>query len=91
MANTYGGGSATDETLPGPPQDLREATRFRAKFLKIRWNEPGENSEAVAEYEAQIRRAKPWTSKWENLPVNQDRRSAKATGLKTGTKYKFRV
>lgn len=83
-------GEASTDLIPGPPQLVHVGRK--SKMLELHWKAPLENPEAVDKYVAQIRRAISKTSEWQEMStVRRDILSAKATGLKADTMYKFRV
>ena len=74
--------------VPGPPTNVHSSTKRTSKMIKIRWDPPNENPEAVACYELQMKRKKNYD--WEHVTYS-NKLSAKATGLSSNTKYYFRV
>ena len=84
----------TNQLIPGIPQGLRLSSKRTDKMIKIRWEPPLENPHIVQCYHAQIRRVKSRSDSWTTIPIPKDainKLSAKATNLKTDTKYLFRV
>ena len=79
----------TTQLIPGPPQELRASSMRLDKLIKIRWQEPEENPQAVSKYEVQIQRVGR-VVKWDPVTTTE-KLSAKATNLGTDTKYAFRV
>lgn len=84
----------TRQLLPSIPQSLRISSKRTDRTLKIRWEPPLMNPGIVQCYHAQIRRAKSKSDSWNTIPIPIhaiNKLSAKATNLKTDTKYLFRV
>ena len=80
----------TQHCIPGPPQGLRVSSKRSDKSIKIRWNIPAVNPQAVAGYEAQILLAKK--NCWSTFKtMKHSKLSATNNDLKSNTKYKFRV
>ena len=99
MVNAFGESGATEKLdltthkpVPCGPSYVHFSLKRGANFLKLRWWPPVYHPHSVAKYEVQIRKAKSQSdSDWEDLPVRGNKKSVKATGLKSDTKYSFRV
>ena len=82
----------TEHCIPGPPQGLRVSSKRSDKSIKIRWNIPAVNPQAVAGYEAQILLGKKNSQHWSTFKTTKHSKlSATHNDLKSNTKYKFRV
>ena len=82
----------TEHCIPGPPQGLRVSSKRSDKSIKIRWNIPAVNPQAVAGYEAQILLGKKNSQRWSTFKTTKHSKlSATHNDLKSNTKYKFRV
>ena len=74
--------------VPGVPTNLRRSSYFTDTMLKVRWQPPEDNPDAVDRYVVRYRRKK---SNDYILLTTTTRLSAKAKGLKPDTKYVFSV
>ena len=84
----------TTQLIPGPPQELRISCKRTDTTIKIRWKPPTTNPQAVDKYEAQLQlmNNKQPGAEWKTfVTVQHAKLSATADGLKSDTKYQFRV
>ena len=84
----------TKQMIPGPPQELRVSSKRTDTSIKIRWKPPTINPQAVDKYEVQLQlmsNRQPG-AEWETfVTVPHTKLSATARGLRSDTKYQFRV
>lgn len=78
----------TTQLIPGPPQNLRISTKRTDTSIKLRWEKPDKNPQAVSQYRVQKHPSNQ--VQWEDYET-VDKLSCKITGLKTDTKYTLRV
>ena len=84
----------TTQLIPGPPQELRISCKRTDTTIKIRWKVPTTNPQAVDKYEVQFQlmSSRQPGAEWEAfVTVQHTKLSATARGLKSDTKYQFRV
>lgn len=79
----------TKQLVPGPPQNLRISSKRKDTSIKVRWEEPEKNPQAACRYKVQKRQIKR-QFQWEDYDT-VEKMSCKIIGLKTDTKYAFRV
>lgn len=79
---------AAPSAVPGPPVNVRSSSKRTSSLIKLRWDPPNENPEAVYRYELQMKRKN--RDDYEFVTYSY-KLSAKATGLKSNTSYRFIV
>ena len=76
--------------IPGPPLNFRKAGASRNR-IKMRWNLPSENAEAVTRYHILYKRSNEDESKYMKFKAESRVFSAVKWNLETGTRYDFKI